>query len=223
MDHSSEIPLWKKAALPFRPWPSLYHYGCSKMRIDPAYPAVNAALTGSDLPLHDLGCGAGFLAAYLREGGHHFPILGSDLSAKKIGIAEKRLPSLYPDLRFRVMNAAHPPQGPKGNVVALDLLHYFSHEEQCSALRAWSGLVAPEGCLLIRTTLREPNWRYAATLMEEGFVRLTGWINGGACNFPRREFLEEILGECGLQVAVRPLWGRTPFNSYWIEARLASA
>jgi len=179
------------------------------MRIDPAYPAVSEALAGSDWPLHDIGCGAGFLAAYLRESGHLFPILGSDLSAKKIGIAERLLPPIYTDLRFLVLNAARPPEGPKGNVVALDLLHYFSEEEQRAVLRAWSQLVAPTGRLLVRTTLREPNWRYAVTLIEEGWVRLSGWIHGGRWNFPRRELIEKALTACGFTIVIRPLWGRS--------------
>jgi len=218
MQPSTDSPAWQRAAEPYRRWPSLYHYGRSKMRIDPAYAAVGEALAESSLPLHDLGCGAGFLAAYLRECGLDFPILGSDLSARKIGIAQAVLPRRYPEVRFRVLNAARPPAAPRGNVVALDLLHYFSNEEQAAALRAWSRLVAPGGRLLVRTTLREANWRYLATLIEEGWVRLSGWITGGPCNFPRRELLERVLAECGMAVEIRPLWGRTPFNSYWIEA-----
>lgn len=218
-EEAAQIPDWKRAALAFKELPWLYYYGCGKMRSDPAYPAVRNALVGSSLPLHDLGCGAGFLTAYLRENGCEFAVHSSDLSASKIESARQVLASRYSNVSFDVGDAAHPPAGPLGNVVVLDLLHYFNDDRQRKAIQAWARLLAPGGQLLVRTTLRDSSWRYYVTLLEEAWVRGTGWIKGGDWNFPRRVSIEEMLRECGLEFEIKPLWGWTPFNSYWITAQ----
>ena len=49
----------RRAVSRFRRWPPLFFYAEGKTALDPAYPAVVAALKDSPLPLLDLGCGMG--------------------------------------------------------------------------------------------------------------------------------------------------------------------
>jgi len=89
--------------------------------------------------------------------------------------------------------------------------------DQRGVLRAVAGRIPPGGRVLIRTTFRDRSWRYFATLAEEAVVRMSGWIRGGRCRFPSRA---EVVA--GLEVSIRPMGGKTPFNSYLIEAKRAA-
>jgi hypothetical protein len=99
---------------------SLYYYTHGKIALDPVYPWVAKALAYSKLPLLDVGCGAGQLAAFLRACGHSAPILGVDVDANKIAQASAAIPTCT----FQVGDARELPVH-CGDVVMLDVLHYF--------------------------------------------------------------------------------------------------
>jgi len=67
--------------------------------------------------------------------------------------------------------------------------------------------------------LREANWRFHATRVEEFFLRASGWIPGGAQHYPSADEVRAPLEQEGLEVRIEPLRGRTPFNSYLVVAR----
>ena len=64
-----------------------YHYVRSKLRSDPLYGGVVAALAGSTAPVLDLGCGVGLLAHCLLARGIATPYRGVDNDAGKIAQA----------------------------------------------------------------------------------------------------------------------------------------
>lgn len=206
------------AAARFRGRHFLHGYARGKARWDPAYPAVAQRLTDSPLPLLDVGCGVGLMAAYLRECGCRQPILGIDLNERKINLARQRVAPFYPGVEFQVADARTLPEF-SGDIVMLDVLHYFDPAAQQGLLDAVADRVAPGGRALIRTTFRQRCWRYYATLTEELLIRLVGWIRAGPARFPTREQVTQPFARRGWEVAVSPMWGRTPFNSYFIEAR----
>ena len=199
------------AAERYRPWRALYHYSKSKMRIDPAYAETVRVLGHSPRPLLDIGCGAGQLAAYLRAHGHIAPILGVDIDERKIGIANQVLAS--ENARFLVSDATSFPEH-HGDVVMLDVLHYLEDARQIRLLHRVADSLAPEGVALIRLTLRNDSWRFQVTQWEERLIHLIGWIAAKGWNYPTREKIEGPLLEKNCRVTLRPLWGRTPFNSY---------
>ena len=205
---------WIQNIVPrYRPWPRLYYYAGPKMRWDPAYPAVVRSLSGSSAPVLDIGCGAGLLAAYLRESGLKSPILGLEPCQEKIEIANKAIASAYPDTVFTTGDARELPPH-HGHVVMLDVLHYFSDAEQKAVLQAVCDRVAPGCYALIRFTAKDWSWRYIFTQIEELIVRGSGWIVGGKWNFPTRECVVDPFNEAGFVSTITPMWGRTPFNSY---------
>ncbi len=204
------------AARRYRARPGLYYYAHGKIALDPAYPAAARLLADSPRPLLDLGCGMGLLAAYLRACGHRAPILGLDVDAEKIGLANQVLGSEQAE--FRAGNALDFPAH-SGDVVVLDVLHYFSDEEQQVFLRKIAAAIAPGGVALIRVTLNEPTWRFAATRLEEWFVHASRWIPVSGWNFPTREEMTRPFEAAGFNPDVRPMWGFTPFNSYLLSFR----
>jgi 2-polyprenyl-3-methyl-5-hydroxy-6-metoxy-1,4-benzoquinol methylase len=205
-----------RAADRFRNSRFLHGYARGKIRWDPAYPAVAEKLRGSEFPLLDIGCGVGLLAAYLRESGCEQPILGIEPDAQKIRTALDQVAAAYPSLDFRVGDARSLPDF-SGDIVMLDVLHYMDAEAQHAVLEQIASRISPGGRALIRTTFRDGSWRYYATLAEEAFVRLSGWIRGGRCHFPTGEEICRAFQGPQWQVAISPMWGHTPFNSHLVE------
>lgn len=189
-----------------------------KIGTDPAYNAVFEQLQGRTGPLWDAGCGLGLLAFYLRERGWTGDILGTDLAAEKIAMGNDVARAHYAGVRLAVGSMTEPPEGFVGCVTLLDVLHYVDTPEQQRMLERVRGMVAPDGVVVIRFTARERSWRYYATVLEEMFVRGSGWIRGGRICFPTREDVASGFEAAGWHTTVTPLWGRTPFNSYVLVA-----
>ncbi len=205
----------ERAADRFRASRFLHGYAKGKATWDPAYPAVAASLQQSEFPLLDIGCGVGLLAAYLRESGCRQPILGIEPDVAKIRMATEQVANGYAQVEFRVGDARDLPEF-SGDVVMLDVLHYMDAACQRSVLEGISSRIRPGGRALIRTTFRDGSWRYYATLLEEVFVRVSGWIRGGRCHFPTRDEVTAPFRGPEWQVSVTPMWGRTPFNSHLV-------
>jgi len=196
----------------------LHGYARGKTSWDPAYPAVSEILRHSPRPLLDVGCGVGLLAAYLRESGCTQPVLGIEPDAGKVRTARDLVAKAYPGLDFQPGDARSLPDF-SGDVVVLDVLHYMEPADQRTVMESVASRIAPGGCAIIRTTFRDSSWRYLATLLEEVLVRTSGWIRGGHCHFPTRREIETAFQSPALSLSVRPMWGKTPFNSHLIEVR----
>jgi 2-polyprenyl-3-methyl-5-hydroxy-6-metoxy-1,4-benzoquinol methylase len=205
-----------QAAGRFRQSKFLYGYAKGKATWDPAYAAVASRLRDSCHPLLDIGCGVGLLAAFLRESGCRQRILGIEPDAAKVRIATGQVAAAYPLMEFQVGDARSLPEF-LGDIVMLDVLHYMEPGTQRSVLDQLASRIAPGGCALIRTTFRDNSWRYHATLVEEAFVRVSGWIRGGKCHFPTRDEVTGPFNSPGWNVRVEPMWGRTPFNSHLVQ------
>lgn len=187
-----------------------------KILIDPAYAFVGQRISGSVLPLLDIGCGAGFLASYLRAAGHQTPILGLDADAEKVLHAQVALGRL--NCRFTAGDALDLPLH-SGDIVMLDVIHYFDAPSQRRLIDAIAQRIAPGGMALVRLTFRDGSWRFRATRAEEWFVSSSGWIPFRGNHFPTREEILSMVGSAGLSAAIFPMWGLTPFNSYMLELR----
>lgn len=207
---STDEDLARRLAQRYQPrW--LRSYVRSKLRTDPVYRAAFELFHSSRLPILDVGCGIGLLAFYLRERGLDQPIVGVDIDRVKIERA-RSVARHYRDVRFQL--ADDDEVETSGNVALLDVLHYLTDDEQRVMLRRLAAQVAPEGTLMIRDCPRDRTLRYAATWIEEVFARGIGWMRTRVLNFPRRELFSEELRPLGFREEVRPLWGRTPFNSH---------
>jgi SAM-dependent methyltransferase len=187
-----------------------------KLRLDPVYEAVWRSLAGDDRPLLDLGCGAGLLALYLRERGFRGEIEGVDLDAGKIEAA-RAAASGDPRIHFRVEEATAGREL-RGHVTLLDVLHYLDDDDQKALLDSISAGALAGAKILIRETLADGSWRARVTWLEEVLARSAGWMRTTEINFPSRSSIEGAFGS-EFDRDSRPLWGRTPFNSHFLEFR----
>lgn len=194
-------------------------YTIVKLRSDPVYAAVAQELAGSSLPVLDIGCGIGLLAFYLREAGFTPAIAGFDYDPLKIACAQSMVArSDYRGLSFMTGDARKGLPECSGHVVILDILQFFTRDEQAALLDAAASRVAQGGRLIIRTCLRDASSRYRITVAGDWLAKLTFWMKDSPVCYPDREFFESVLGAAGLQVRVVPLWGGTPFNNHLIVA-----
>ena len=193
-------------------------YARLKLRYDPVYAEVAEQIIAADAPVLDIGSGIGLFGLYLHERGFRHRYYGIDCDAEKISQARRSASECNAPLTFEARDAVVLPPF-SGSVVLLDVLHYMDRERQRAVLRSAVRRVAENGTLIIRTALKEPAWRYRATVCEEWLLHGCGWMQMPARYFPKRAEIESALQELGMQVTTRPLWGRTPFASFLIAGR----
>ena len=194
-------------------------YAAAKLRSDPVYAAVTKEMQGSSLPVLDIGCGIGLLSCYLRESGFEPAIAGFDYDVEKITCAQSMASrSGYEGLSYMTGDARGGLPTFSGHVVILDILQFFTREEQEALLSAAATRVAQGGSLIIRTALQDDSVRFRITVAGDWLARLTLWMKGSPVCYPGRALFESVLGAAGLRVRVEPLWGGTPFNNHLIVA-----
>ena len=195
-------------------------YVRSKLATDPVYAASSAVLAGSALPLLDIGCGIGLLGQYLHTQGHRAPYVGLDHDERKIAAGQRaaQRAGLAAAIQLRCADA-HDLPAMQGHVALLDVLHYLPAPAQLTLLQQATRHLAPQGRLIIRNVLREPNWRFQATRIEEFFLQVSGWIPGGAQHYPDADEIRRPLEAAGLAIRIESLNGHTPFNSYLLVAQ----
>jgi SAM-dependent methyltransferase len=201
-----------RLALRFRhPWLCFYVWG--KLHGDPIFAAAFELLKNVPLPVLDIGCGLGLFEFYVRGRGFAAPMTGIDFDARKIRRARRVAASAYTDIQF-IEGDALLTRNSRGHVVIFDVLHYLDSAGQRRLLEHAAACVAPGGYCIIRDTPRSTNWRFRVTQCEEGWARATRWLKSGAIHYPSIDAITAPFRELGFLVNVRPLWGKTPFNSH---------
>jgi SAM-dependent methyltransferase len=192
------------------------NYVAAKLRTDPLYSALADHLRHSRLPLLDLGCGLGLSAFFLRSEGIEVPIVGLDYDSRKIESARRAAASSNTaDLSFSHHDARRGLPEHQGNVSILDILQFFTPDEQESLLKLAASRVAPGGKLIIRSGLRDASWRFTVTVIGDWLAKATFWMKAAPTHYPTAEDFQKILTPFG-KVEISPLWGRTPFNNHLI-------
>jgi len=187
--------------------------------MDPLYDAVFNELKGSDLPLLDLGCGLGLLAFYLRARGLDMPIRGLDYDDRKIVSAKHASPTgKWRAIDFSHHDARLGLPDHHGNVTILDILQFFTSEEQGILLRQAAGRVAPGGKLVIRSGLKDKSMRFRITVAGDLLAKLSFWMKAAPTHYPVAEDFIRILSPFG-ETRITPLHGSTPFNNHLIVLR----
>jgi 2-polyprenyl-3-methyl-5-hydroxy-6-metoxy-1,4-benzoquinol methylase len=195
-----------------------------KLATDPVYAACARAVAGTPLPVLDIGCGLGLLGHYLHACGALEGYLGLDSDPRKIAMGREAAErgGLGGALTLRQADATSP-QPLHGHVALLDVLHYLPAERQGALLAHAVDHLADDGVLILRSVIRDGSWRYRATVLEEKFIKAVGWIPGGAQYFPTEDDIRSVLEPRGITVRFRPLFGRTPYNSWLMTASRRAA
>ena len=189
-------------------------YTFCKLLLDPVYTAVLAELRPApELPLLDVGCGPGLLAAVLRDGGFRAPILGIDYDPRKTDAATEALHG-HPECSFHPGDARSLLPVHAGHVTILDILQYFSPAETARLLERAARCVAPGGLLLIRSSLRDHSWRFRLSRATDWIAKASAWMKESPKHYPSREEITAILAGAGLTGSVRKLSGPLPLNNY---------
>jgi SAM-dependent methyltransferase len=196
-----------------------YYYSLAKLRSDPLYPGVLAALRGSRAPLLDLGCGLGLLAHALRLDGQAMAYHGVDIDARKIARAGRIAAKTgLEDVGFEVVDLAHALPSHQGSVALLDVLQYLSADAQRSLLERVVSMLTPGAQLVIRTGLGDDSSRGRTTRVTDRLAHLVGWMQAVPKHYPTREGLCAQLEAAGLATRFQPLYGDTPFNNWLVVA-----
>ena len=197
----------------------LQGYARGKLKTDPVYRASRELIGASDLPLLDIGCGMGLHAFYLRECGYTAPIIGIDVDARKIVAGQRAIAKAsYKDISLQLGDGAKLPEF-SGHVSMLDVLHYFPSSEQPAVLASIAARVAPGGWCIIRTSPADGTWRFRMTQLEEMLAAGIAWMSQPAISFPTVASVEAAFSTELFEHDIRPLWGRTPFNSWLLAFR----
>ncbi len=192
-------------------------YVRGKLRSDPIYATVAKLLSGSPLPLLDIGCGIGLLGLFLRENGYTQPIHGIDFDERKIAQA-RRAAGVGDDLHFEKSDAVCLPDF-SGNIAIIDVLHYLDAPAQRALLEAVVNRIPPGGLCVIRECPRGNSLRFRITQLEEFFIRAISWMKSGVRHFPTVAEIAAPFEDRAFEIEVRPLWARTPFNSHLLLFR----
>jgi SAM-dependent methyltransferase len=193
----------------------LRSYARSKLRNDPVYSAVLNCVRGSSTPIYDIGCGIGLLEFFLRENGIANEAIGIDHDERKVASANA-IGARYGGLQFRRGDARDPvPAGV--TVVLLDVLHYFTGDDQRRILEN----AAAGNLVIIRDAIRDGSLRYRLTAAQESFSRAIRWLRAERLNFATRDEILAPFREHRAEVV--PMWGRTPFNNYLFVLRRPAA
>ncbi len=195
------------------------NYVATKLRTDPLYASLTENLRGHALPLLDIGCGLGLLAFYLRAEGIDVPIQGLDYDPRKIESARRAtFESNIRGLDFSLHDARTGLPAHQGNVSILDILQFFTPDEQETLLKLAASRVAPGGKLIIRSGLRDSSWRFKVTVLGDWLAKATFWMKAAPTHYPTSDDFQSILSPFGT-VEISPLWGSTPFNNHLIILR----
>jgi SAM-dependent methyltransferase len=198
------------------PGRTLQGYARWKLRMDPIYSGVRAALLGRELPLVDLGCGVGLLPFYLREHGYASPVIGIDFDERKIALA-RQAATRYRDVTFRVGDARDPLPANHA-IVILDLLHYF---DAASQKRILDNAARAGDVVILRQGIRDGSWRHRFTAVVDALGRAMRWMRAESLHYPTRD--EIVSAFDGFTAEITPLRGRTPYNNYLFVFTRATA
>ena len=204
---------------------SRFHYVRTKLLGDPVARLVadlEGETAGALGEVLDIGTGRGQLPILLVELGRATAARGVDWDAEKVEAGRKAaaagvaLPVALVQGDARTAEVA-----PADTVLLIDLLHYFTIEEQDAILRRAAAAVRPGGRILVREADTERGLRSAVTLLEERIFTGVRFNRGERVRFrPAREIVAR-LEEAGLACEVRPAWGKTPFSNVLVVGRRA--
>ncbi len=195
-------------------------YARGKLKHDPVFDdaviwARLAALAAGDALLLDAGCGLGLLIHWLRAHYVAIPLRGIDPDAKKIAAARAAAEQGgLRDVSFETGDACDAVAAFSGSVFLLDVLHYLSLADRDRLLEGAAAAAPPGAVVYVRNGLREHSWRHHITRMEEWFVRFSGWIPSRGFRLPDAAEITRHFPPERFEHDMRPLWGRTPFNSH---------
>jgi SAM-dependent methyltransferase/uncharacterized protein (DUF2062 family) len=204
-----------------------FHYVRLKLLGDPVMRMISELEGGRANALGDvldLGTGRGQLGLVLLELGVARSVNGCDWDGAKIAAA--RLAAAEPPAlaaRFDVADLRVAELAPADTVLLVDVLHYFSDDEQDALLERAARAVRPGGRLVVREAEPARGWRSWVTLAEERFFTAVRFNRGARVRLRPVQELRERLEAAGFLCRVAPAHRGTPFSNVLLVAERARA
>jgi SAM-dependent methyltransferase len=189
------------------PWYSWY--GWFKVRLDPIYSLVLGELGGDGLSVVDLGSGMGLLEALFLEGRPGACVLAVEHDPRKVSVA-RRLLDDFPGARVAEGDALTADLGSPDAILLVDLLHYFTVEDQRALLTRCASALRESGVLIVRE-LDGTAGRGSVTRCLERLAVGLGWNRAPRVHPRPIADLRAQLEADGLTVSVQQA-GRGPFS-----------
>lgn len=218
MNINNRTALAKHIACSFGKGRWLQGYIKGKLLTDPVFDSALEMARGHKGRIVDLGCGVGLLGLWLRSNQNTAPYAGCDLGSWKIDAGRNVADKLgFSNIQLHAGDLLEFPLLPGDMVCAFDILHYFPENLQSDLIRRLTEAAQRGSIILIRNGMKGCGWRSHVTLLEEWWTRLSGWIHGSNIHFPELHKLVTDFQNGGCCVEYKPLWGKTPFSSFWLK------
>jgi uncharacterized protein (DUF2062 family) len=186
-----------------------------KMRLDRIFSLLAAEDLGKGTVV-DLGCGYGMALCFAAFGDKGRRLLGCDLNAHRISVAQQALRALNAELNVQdVRDFALPPSG---LILILDVLQYLPAEEQLALLKSCCAALEPGGRLIFRVHDRERGLRTVLTLGLDRLLFSAEHV-GARPTILRAAQYRSALNEVGMEVVERRFRNRLPLAHILFLAR----
>jgi len=186
-----------------------------KMRLDRIFSLLAAEDLGSGTVV-DLGCGYGMALAFAAFGDCGRRLIGCDLNAHRIGVAQQALSAFNAEVSVRDVREFVLPQA--GLILILDVLQYLPAEEQLALLKRCCAALEPGGRLIFRVHDRERGVRSALTLGLDRLLFSAERVGARPMILPAAQY-RTALQEAGMAVESRRFRNRLPLAHILLLAR----
>ncbi|MHB1390598.1 MAG: class I SAM-dependent methyltransferase [Thermoleophilia bacterium] len=161
----------------------------------------------------DLGCGHGLFANLMALRGPGREVIGIDLDAGKIAIAEGTT-GARANIRFIHGDAMESSLPACEAVTIVDVLYLMPAAAQRELLAGCARLLKPGGLLVWKAQERRPRWKYAWTYFQELVTTSIGLTRGkrGRFHFMDREEALAAITAAGLTGRAIPMHTRRPYT-----------
>ncbi len=177
-----------------------HNWAKGKLANDPAFPAVGQRIANrAPKTLLDVGCGEGYLLAYVRALAPDIELIGLDYDEKRLAVARRALGEQ--DAVHFIGGDVRQVELPTADLVTcLDVLHYLDDAGQESILARLASVLRPGGTLLVRDGEAGEGIRSWLTLWSERIAVFLGRHRGATVHLRTREATITTLESHGLIV-----------------------